>query len=834
MEPGLRLSLRRVICALPALGLAWALTCAAWVPGDGASFDYRLAPALDEATIVDDRSPLAGTVDGKEADAAAEERAAGTDELGYVPGEIVVVYEEDASEAERKEAAASLGAEEPDEASAAEGDVAALAIPDDMTVEMAVREAREAEAVKYAIPNYVAELAGEWDADPAGFISNPGALTEQGGDQWHLNFLNAPQAWALLDGYGGSIEPVKVAVIDTGASLTHPDLANVINRNQSVEVTWTDSKDSSSWKTAPLRGDGYTNGSAKPTEFTSHGTHVSGIIAGEAGNGGVLGVASGGTTALSNQLVDLVVIDAFSILNDKGQPNATLRDIVFAMEYARDAGCSVVNMSLGFASNDPELAQFFDEFCLDLTEQDDVLIICAAGNEHRQSPKNYPAACPSTMGVVSISDREGVGSSSATFLNPAWSGSNVLRSYFSNYGDWCDISAPGEKILSTYLQNGAVDGYLTMDGTSMACPMVSAAAALVRAADPDLTAEEVKSLLCETSADLYTTGRDVQTGYGALNAEAAVRRALDQRDGDEEVAGPVSVAAANVSAASATYNGRAQTPRVTVKLEGKTLVEGRDYQVSCPDGAMVDAGRYTVVVRGRGEYSGTAKAQFTISTAKMSSVQVSVPEQTFTGKELRPEPKVTWGGLTLVKGEDYTAYYQNNIVVGTGKVTLMGRDNFSGQTTATFTIKQAPAPTPATPTPAPAKPKPTPAPTTPKTPAAPQTPAPTTPQPSSPSTAKPTVKKVAAPKLKAGKRSFTVSWKKVSGNVSGYQVQYALDKKFKKSAKVKTLAKSKKSWKATKLKAKKRYYVRVRAYYKLDGKKYYGKWSTVKSVKTKR
>lgn len=827
MEPGLRLALRRVICALPALGLVGVLTAAAWVPGDGASFDCRFVPALDEATIVDDHSPLAEAVDGQEAAAAAEERAAGPDELGYVPGEIVVVYEEDATEAERQETAASLGVEDPGEVSAAESDVAALAIPEDMTVETALQEVRGTEAVKYAIPNYVAELAGEWDADPAAFIVDPGALTEQGGDQWHLNFLNAPQAWALLDGYAGPIEPVKVAVIDTGASLTHPDLANTINRGQSVEVTWTDSKDSSSWKTVPLRGDGYTNGSAEPTEFTSHGTHVSGIIAGEAGNGGVLGVASGGTTTRSNQLVDLVVIDAFSILNDKGQPNATLRDIVFAMEYARDVGCRVVNMSLGFASNDPELAQFFDEFCLDLTEHDDMLIVCAAGNEHRQSPKNYPAACPSTVGVVSISDREGVGSSSTTFLNPAWSGSNVLRSYFSNYGDWCDISAPGEKILSTYLQNGMVNGYLSMDGTSMACPMVSATAALVRAADPNLTAEEVKSLLCETSVDLYMAGRDVQTGYGALNAEAAVHRALDQREGDEEAAGPVSVAGANVSAASTTYNGRAQTPRVTVKLEGKTLVEGRDYQVSCPDGAMVDAGRYTVVIRGRGEYNGTAKAQFTISTAKMSAVQVSVPEQTFTGKELRPEPRATWGDLTLVKDEDYTAYYQNNIVVGTGKVTLMGRDNFSGQVTTTFTIKQAPT----TPTPIPA-------PTAPKTPTTPQAPAPTAPQTSTPAPsapkAKPSVKKVAAPKLKAGKRSFTVSWKKVSGKVSGYQVQYALDKKFKKSAKVKTLAKSKKSWKATKLKANKRYYVRVRAYYKLDGTKYYGKWSTVKSVKTKR
>lgn len=67
-------------------------------------------------------------------------------------------------------------------------------------------------------------------------------------------------------------------MIDTGASLSHPDLANVVNRRQSAEVVHGEEKDLSSWTTKPLRGDGYVNGSAGVEEYASHGTHVSGLL----------------------------------------------------------------------------------------------------------------------------------------------------------------------------------------------------------------------------------------------------------------------------------------------------------------------------------------------------------------------------------------------------------------------------------------------------------------------------------------------------------------------------------------------------------------------------
>lgn len=119
-------------------------------------------------------------------------------------------------------------------------------------------------------------------------------------------------------------------------------------------------------------------------------------------------------------------------------------------------------------------------------------------------------------------------------------------------------------------------------------------------------------------------------------------------------------------------------------------------------------------------------------------------------------------------------------------------------------------------------------------------------KPSEPATTQPTTKpsttkntktvkpkKTSIKKLSKGKKKFTVTWAKVSG-VKGYQIQYSSDKKFKKNNKSVTVTKQN-TTKATvkKLKSKKKYYVRVRTYKTVNGKKIYSSWSKVKSVKTK-
>ena len=158
----------------------------------------------------------------------------------------------------------------------------------------------------------------------------------------------------------------------------------------------------------------------------------------------------------------------------------------------------------------------------------------------------------------------------------------------------------------------------------------------------------------------------------------------------------------------------------------------------------------------------------------------------------------------------------NNISVGSNNEYFIN---------ATIHFSLAPTPTPS--------PAPTPAPT--PTPSPAPTPAPTQPI-VTPNT---TVKAVSKPKsakikkVKAAKKAVSVEWKKVSG-VKGYQVQVATDKKFKKNKKT-TTVKKQKTTEVTikKLKAKKKYYVRIRTYKTVNGKKVYSSWSKVKTVKTK-
>ena len=261
----------------------------------------RAEPEVEESSA----EPASGAeavlaqTDADEAQRAAEERATDVDELGYVPGEIVVIYEEDASVSEQSDVAATIGTEgEPEPASFETGDAAVVDIVDEITVDTAVEAASAEDAVKYAFPNYVAKSFDEPVASAQSSAASPLATGDElASQQWYLSAVKAPEAWSLLAAPGRSIEPVKVAVLDTGASISHSDLQDSIDMSRSGEVVWVDMQAGKvSFK--PLRGDGYLNGTNEMPFYSTHGTHVVGIIGAKAGNGGVLGVASGGSTAL--------------------------------------------------------------------------------------------------------------------------------------------------------------------------------------------------------------------------------------------------------------------------------------------------------------------------------------------------------------------------------------------------------------------------------------------------------------------------------------------------------------------------------------------------------
>ena len=165
----------------------------------------------------------------------------------------------------------------------------------------------------------------------------------------------------------------------------------------------------------------------------------------------------------------------------------------------------------------------------------------------------------------------------------------------------------------------------------------------------------------------------------------------------------------------------------------------------------------------------------------LNACTVTVGDQVYTGKALKPSVTVKYGRKKLTEGKDYTTSFKNNVAVGKASITLTGKGKCEGSVTASFSIIPKP---------------------------------------------------VKSLKLKTGDKRFTASWKKIS-SVTGYQLQYSLKKDFSasKKVKVKGAATVKKVVKG--LKKGKTYYVRIRCYQTLKGTTYWSDWSPMKKIKVK-
>ncbi len=167
-----------------------------------------------------------------------------------------------------------------------------------------------------------------------------------------------------------------------------------------------------------------------------------------------------------------------------------------------------------------------------------------------------------------------------------------------------------------------------------------------------------------------------------------------------------------------------------------------------------------------------------------AEIELSKDIYSYNGKACKPAVKVKDSAGNEIAAANFDVTYADNKKIGNAKVTVTFKGaRYEGSLTTTFTI---------------ASPKTT------------------------------------VSKAKAAKKSITVTWKKQKKNVSGYQIQYSTSKKFDKAVKTKTVKGTKKtSLTISKLKAKKTYYVRIRTYKTVKGKKYYSEWSKAKKVKTK-
>ena len=359
---------------------------------------------------------------------------------------------------------------------------------------------------------------------------------------------------------------------------------------------------------------------------------------------------------------------------------------------------------------------------------------------------------------------------------------------------------------------------------------------------------------------VIATGMGDYTGYTSKNF-TITKRAM--------AGGTVSVAS------SVSFTGSNITPSVTVKVAGRTLTSGTDYTVSYSNNKNV--GTSNVYVYGKGNYSGSLSAKFDIVPAKQQiqkletkykgffvdwaqkgsatgyDVEYSVnanmsgavskhltankPDtltvsglsggktyyvrvrsytnvngkvyygawsdvksiktanndiakasvsgistKAFTGKAITQNVTVKIGNTVLKNGTDYTVSYSNNKKVGKATVKITGKGKYGGVITKTFKINPA---------------------------------------------------KQEIQKLTAKSKAFFVDWAQ-KGSATGYEIQYATNSKFTGAKKVTITNNKTDKTTVSKLSANKKYYVRVRSYTTVGGTKYYGAWSAVKNVTTKK
>ncbi|KKT42284.1 MAG: hypothetical protein UW30_C0001G0009 [Candidatus Giovannonibacteria bacterium GW2011_GWA2_44_13b] len=284
---------------------------------------------------------------------------------------------------------------------------------------------------------------------------------------WGVKRVKADLVWDS----GNNANFVKVGVIDTGISTSHPDLvANIKGGQNYVKL----------------------KGMIDPTKWNDdngHGSHVAGIIAALNNTSGVVGVAP---------QADLYAI---KVLDRNGSGYTS--DVISGIGWAVSNGIQVINMSLGCACDTVALHNAVIN-----AVNNGVVVVAAAGNS-ATSPVIYPAAYPEVIAVSATDSNDNLASWSAR-------------------GPEIDVSAPGVSIYSTYKGTS----YKTLSGTSMASPHVAGSAALVLSTpvglnDANLNGvwdpPEVQSKLQSTVTDLGAVGFDNLFGWGLINAWAAVQ-----------------------------------------------------------------------------------------------------------------------------------------------------------------------------------------------------------------------------------------------------------------------------------------------------------------------
>ena len=305
---------------------------------------------------------------------------------------------------------------------------------------------------------------------------------------WGMDRIFGAESFAFPTWNTSTGAGVKVAILDTGIDQSHSDLAGRV-----------------------AGGKDFT-GIGDYFDDNGHGTHVSGTVAAiYSNNAGVYGVAPSAS------------LYAVKVLSSTG--SGSLDWIIGGIDWAIANNMDIINMSLGTSS----YSQSLEDACNKAYDAG-IIIVAAAGNSGNR-PGNrdtveYPGGYASVIAVAA-------------------SDSNDSRATFSSTGPAVELIAPGVGILSTTPGNN----YSYYSGTSMAAPHVAGVAALVLAANSELSNIQVRSILQSTAEDLGM--KPEHQGYGLVRADLAVQSAAGvtppEPDPDPEPGNAVTVSSIDYS-----------------------------------------------------------------------------------------------------------------------------------------------------------------------------------------------------------------------------------------------------------------------------------------------